>query len=53
MYRLDWKTLAEGGRSKTLQALDITFVFDNIARLTSYTGIGSEQQRMTDFRSEA
>ncbi len=53
MYRLDWETPVEGGRLKSPHALDIAFVFDNVARSTSYTGTGPEQQRMADLMSEA
>ncbi|MCR2833504.1 carboxylesterase/lipase family protein [Parerythrobacter lacustris] len=38
MYRLDWKTPVEGGRLQTPHALDIAFVFDNVARSISFTG---------------
>ena len=53
MYRLDWETPVEGGRLKSPHALDIAFVFDNVARSTSYTGTGPEQQRMADLMSDA
>ena len=53
MYRLDWETPVEGGRLKTPHALDIAFVFDNVARSTSITGSGSEQQRLADLMSDA
>ena len=53
MYRLDWETPVEGGRLKTPHALDIAFVFDNVARSVSYTGTGPEQQRMADLMSDA
>ncbi|WP_279350442.1 carboxylesterase/lipase family protein [Erythrobacter litoralis] len=53
MYRLDWETPVEGGRLKSPHALDIAFVFDNVARSTSYTGTGPEQQRLADLMSEA
>ena len=53
MYRLDWETPVEGGRLKTPHALDIAFVFDNVARSTSITGSGPEQQRLADLMSDA
>jgi len=53
MYRLDWETPVEGGRLKSPHALDIAFVFDNVARSVSYTGAGPEQQRMADLMSDA
>ncbi|MCD1621635.1 carboxylesterase/lipase family protein [Citromicrobium bathyomarinum] len=54
MYRLDWKTPVEGGRLETPHALDIAFVFDNVARSTSYTGPDTaETQRMADLMADA
>ncbi|MXP08975.1 carboxylesterase family protein [Altererythrobacter halimionae] len=53
MYRLDWETPVAGGILKSPHALDIAFVFDNVARSTSYTGTGPDQQRMADLMSEA
>ena len=53
MYRLDWETPVEGGRLKTPHALDIAFVFDNVARSTSITGSGPDQQRLADLMSDA
>ncbi len=53
MYRLDWETPVEGGRLKSPHALDIAFVFDNVARSVSYTGTGPDQQRMADLMSDA
>ncbi|WP_375289202.1 carboxylesterase/lipase family protein [Qipengyuania sp.] len=54
MYRLDWKTPVEGGRLETPHALDIAFVFDNVARSTSFTGPEtSETKRMADLMADA
>jgi para-nitrobenzyl esterase len=54
MYRLDWKTPVEGGRLGTPHALDIAFVFDNVARSTSFTGPETPQtQRMADLMADA
>ena len=54
MYRLDWKTPVEGGRLETPHALDIAFVFDNVARSTSFTGPETvETQRMADLMADA
>lgn len=54
MYRLDWKTPVEDGRLGTPHALDIAFVFDNVARSTSYTGPATKQtQRMADLMADA
>ncbi len=54
MYRLDWKTPVEGGRLETPHALDIAFVFDNVARSTSYTGPETAAtKRMADLMADA
>lgn len=54
MYRLDWKTPVEGGRLRTPHALDIAFVFDNVARSASFTGPQTaETQRMADLMADA
>lgn len=54
MYRLDWKTPVDGGRLGTPHALDIAFVFDNVARSTSYTGPQTAAtQRMADIMADA
>lgn len=54
MYRLDWKTPVEGGRLRTPHALDIAFVFDNVARSESFTGPQTaETQRMADLMADA
>lgn len=54
MYRLDWKTPVEGGRLETPHALDIAFVFDNVARSTSFTGPETPAtKRMADLMADA
>jgi para-nitrobenzyl esterase len=53
MYRLDWETPIEGGKWRTPHALDIAFVFDNVARSTSIAGSGPAQQRMADLMSDS
>jgi para-nitrobenzyl esterase len=53
MYRLDWETPVDGGKWRTPHALDIAFVFDNVARSTSISGSGPAQQRMADLMSDA
>jgi len=54
MYRLDWQTPVDGGRLKTPHALDIAFVFDNVARSVSITGPHNEaSQRMADLMADA
>lgn len=53
MYRLDWATPVDGGKWQSPHALDIGFVFDNVAKSTSMTGSGPEQQRLADLMSDA
>ena len=54
MYRLDWKTPVAGGVLETPHALDIAFVFDNVARSTSYTGPETQAtKRMADLMADA
>jgi para-nitrobenzyl esterase len=53
MYRLDWESPVEGGKWKALHAVDVPFVMDTVAATSSMIGIGSEQQRLADFMSEA
>jgi para-nitrobenzyl esterase len=52
-YILEWKTPVAGGKWLTPHALDIGFVFDNVARSESMSGIGAEQQRLADLMSES
>jgi para-nitrobenzyl esterase len=53
MYRLDWQTPVDGGKWKTPHALELSFVFDNIAKSSSIAGSGSDQQHMADLMSDA
>jgi para-nitrobenzyl esterase len=53
MYRLDWQTPIDGGKWQSPHALDIAFVFDNIEKSQSMTGMGPDQQKMADFMSDA
>jgi para-nitrobenzyl esterase len=52
-YLLDWETPVQGGKYLVPHALDIGFVFDNVARSESMSGIGPEQQKIADSMSEA
>jgi para-nitrobenzyl esterase len=52
-YLLDWETPVQGGKWLVPHALDIGFVFDNVARSESMSGIGAEQQQIADAMSEA
>jgi para-nitrobenzyl esterase len=51
-YILDWNTPVDGGKWLCPHALDIGFVFDNVAKSESMSGIGPEQQRMAELMSE-
>ncbi|HKP63523.1 MAG TPA: carboxylesterase/lipase family protein [Polyangiales bacterium] len=51
-YILEWKTPVHGGKWHTPHALDIGFVFDNVARSESMSGVGDDQQRLADIMSE-
>jgi para-nitrobenzyl esterase len=52
-YILDWNTPVDGGKWLCPHALDIGFVFDNVAKSDSMSGIGPDQQRMADVMSES
>ena len=52
-YYLVWKTPVDGGKWGTPHALDIGFVFDNVAKSESMSGVGEEQQAIADMMSEA
>lgn len=52
-YFLAWKTPVDGGKWGVPHALDIGFVFDNVAYSESMSGSGEEQQAIADMMSEA
>jgi para-nitrobenzyl esterase len=53
LYELVWQTPVEGGKWKAPHALDIGFVFDNVGKSESMSGIGPEQQKIADQMSDA
>lgn len=53
LYMLNWDTPVDGGRWRSPHALEIGFVFDNVAKSESMSGVGEEQQRIADLMSEA
>lgn len=53
MYRLDWATPVDDGKWQSPHALDIAFVFDNVAKSLSMTGGGTEPQKLADLMSDA
>jgi para-nitrobenzyl esterase len=52
-YLLDWNTPVDGGKWLCPHALDIGFVFDNVAKSESMSGVGHEQQKLADIMSES
>ena len=52
-YLLDWDTPVDGGKWLCPHALDIGFVFDNVAKSESMSGIGPDQQKLADIMSES
>lgn len=52
-YMLDWDTPVDGGKWRAPHALEIGFVFDNVAKSESMSGVGPDQQRIADLMSES
>ena len=52
LYLFDWDTPVDGGKWRSPHALEIGFVFDNVANSESMSGIGEEQQRVADIMAE-
>ncbi|NKB98067.1 MAG: carboxylesterase family protein [Pseudomonadales bacterium] len=52
-YYMTWRSPVEGGKWGATHALDIGFVFDNVADSASMSGVGEEQQALADVMSEA
>jgi para-nitrobenzyl esterase len=52
-YYLTWRSPVEGGKWGATHALDIGFVFDNVVKSESMSGVGEEQQALADVMSEA
>jgi para-nitrobenzyl esterase len=53
MYLFTWETPALHGRLKSCHALEIPFVFDNLARSGNFTGNGTERPALAERMSEA
>jgi len=53
LYMLDWDTPVDGGKWRSPHALEIGFVFDNVAKSASMSGTGPQQQRIADLMSTA
>jgi para-nitrobenzyl esterase len=52
-YYFNWPSPVEGGMWSATHALDIGFVFDNVAKSASMSGTGERQQALADVMSEA
>ncbi|MDZ7669487.1 MAG: carboxylesterase family protein [Gammaproteobacteria bacterium] len=52
LYLFDWDTPVDGGKWRSPHALEIGFVFDNVANSESMAGSGEAQQRVADIMSE-
>lgn len=52
-YYMTWPSPVEGGKWGATHALDIGFVFDNVANSASMSGVGEEQQSLAVVMSEA
>ena len=52
-YLFNWNTPVDNGRWKAPHALEIGFVFDNVAKSASMSGIGQEQQNIADLMAES
>lgn len=53
MYLFTWETPILNGRLKSCHALEIPFVFDNLARAGRFTGDGPERAALAENMSEA
>lgn len=53
LYELDWATPVDGGRWESPHALDLAFVFDNVAKSAAMVGTGPAPQHMADQMSAA
>ena len=52
LYLFDWDTPVDGGKWRSPHALEIGFVFDNVANSESMSGVGEEQQRVADVMAD-
>ncbi len=52
LYLFDWDTPVDGGRWRSPHALEIGFVFDNVANSESMSGVGEAQQRLADIMAD-
>jgi para-nitrobenzyl esterase len=52
-YELDWRTPVDGGKWRSPDALDLPFVFDNVAKSESMVGTGDEPRALAEQMSAA
>jgi para-nitrobenzyl esterase len=52
LYLFDWDTPVDGGRWRSPHALEIGFVFDNVANSQAMSGTGEAQQRVADIMAD-
>ena len=52
LYLFNWDTPVDGGKWRSPHALEIGFVFDNVANSESMSGVGDEQQRVADIMAD-
>jgi para-nitrobenzyl esterase len=52
LYLFNWNTPVDGGKWRSPHALEIGFVFDNVANSESMSGVGEEQQRVADVMAD-
>jgi para-nitrobenzyl esterase len=52
LYLFNWDTPVDGGRWRSPHALEIGFVFDNVANSESMSGVGEEQQKIADMMAD-
>jgi para-nitrobenzyl esterase len=52
LYLFNWDTPVDGGKWRSPHALEIGFVFDNVAYSESMSGVGEEQQKIADMMSD-
>ena len=51
-YLFNWNTPVDGGKWRSPHALEIGFVFDNVANSISMSGEGEEQQRVANIMAD-
>ncbi len=52
LYLFSWDTPVDGGKWRSPHALEIGFVFDNVARSESMSGVGPAQQHIADMMAD-